>query len=314
MKIIDLKNRIEIKKCSAPLCLILGNFDGIHLGHLKLIKKAVSEGKKLGLKIGVWTFKEHPMNTLSGKKNTFLTSNEEKNEIFAENGLDYAIYEDFDTVRGYTPEQFVEIILTQKLDCRLAVFGFNFRFGRNRTGTPEILSQLFRKSGRTVIVAEAVKTDTGIISSTSIRDAIEKGEIEKANEMLGRTYSINLPVVYGKQLGRTIGIPTINQTIPSDKVKPKNGIYASKCLIDGKAFMGVSNIGFRPTVNNDVCDINCETHIIGYEGCLYEKTVKVSFYKKLRDEQKFDGVEELKKAIEKDILSVREYFSKRQGN
>ena len=254
------------------------------------------------------------MNTLSGKKNTFLTSNEEKNEIFAENGLDYAIYEDFDTVRDYTPEQFVEIILTQKLDCRLAVFGFNFRFGRNRTGTPEILSQLFRKSGRTVIVAEAVKTDTGIISSTSIRDAIEKGEIEKANEMLGRTYSINLPVVYGKQLGRTIGIPTINQTIPSDKVKPKNGIYASKCLIDGKAFMGVSNIGFRPTVNNDVCDINCETHIIGYEGCLYEKTVKVSFYKKLRDEQKFDGVEELKKAIEKDILSVREYFSKRQGN
>ena len=291
--------------------MILGNFDGIHLGHLELIKKAISEGKRLGLKVGVWTFEEHPMNSLSGKKNAYLTSTEEKNKIFAENDLDYAIYEDFASVRNYTPEEFVNIVLTQKLDCRSAVCGFNFRFGSNRMGTPEILSNLLKKTGRNVIIADAVYADGSIISSTGIRDAIELGEIEKANRMLGRAYSINLPVVSGKQLGRTIGIPTINQIFPTDKVKLKNGIYASMCCVNGKTFMGVSNVGFRPTVNNNIKDINCETHIIDYDGCLYGEKVNVSFYKRLRDEQKFDGVEKLKEAIEKDILSVREYFSKK---
>ncbi len=314
MKIIDLKNRIEIKDCSSPLCLILGNFDGIHLGHLELIKNAIAEGKRLGLKVGVWTFEEHTMNTLFPKKNAYLTSTEEKNDIFTENDLDYAIYEDFLSVRNYTPEEFVDIILTKKFDCRLAVCGFNFRFGNNRTGTPEILGELLKKTGRNVIVTDAVCTQEGIISSTAIRDAIKAGQIEKANSMLGRPYSINLPVVHGKHLGRTLGIPTINQAFPSDKIKLKNGIYASTCLVDGNTFMGVSNVGSRPTVNNDVEDINCETHIIDYDGCLYDQRVKVSFYKRLRDEQKFDGMEELKEAIEKDIFSVREYFSKNQGN
>ncbi len=310
MKIVDLENRIEVKKCSSPLCLILGNFDGIHLGHLELIKKAIAEGKRLGIKVGIWTFEDHPMNTLSGKRNAYLTSTEEKNEIFAENGVDYAVYEDFLSVRNYSPEEFVDIILTQKLDCRSAVCGFNFRFGNNRAGTPEKLGELLKKSGRSVIIADAVCTEKSVISSTAIRDAIELGEIEKANRMLGRPYSVNLPVVYGKQLGRTIGIPTINQVFPTDKVKLKNGIYASKCFINGKTYMGVSNVGFRPTVNDDVGDINCETHIVDYAGCLYGEKIKVSFYKKLRDEQKFDGVEKLKEAIEKDIISVREYFSK----
>ncbi len=314
MKITDLKNRIQIEKCSSPLCLILGNFDGIHLGHLELIKRALSEGRKLGLKVGVWTFEEHPMNALLGKKNSYLTSTEEKNEIFAEYGLDYAIYEDFASVRNYNPEEFVDIILTQKLDCRLAVCGFNFRFGNNRKGTPELLSNLFKNTGRSVIIADAVCAEEGVISSTAIREAIESGETEKANRMLGRPYSVNLPVVHGKHLGRTIGIPTINQTFPADKVKLKNGIYVSSCLIDGKNYMGVSNVGFRPTVNDNPQDINCETHIIDYDGCLYGTNVKVSFFKKLRDEQRFDGVNELKEAIEKDIVSVREYFSKNQGN
>ena len=291
--------------------MILGNFDGIHLGHLELIKKAISEGKRLGLKVGVWTFEEHPMNSLSGKKNAYLTSTEEKNKIFAENDLDYAIYEDFASVRNYTPEEFVNIVLTQKLDCRSAVCGFNFRFGSNRMGTPEILSNLLKKTGRNVIIADAVYADGSIISSTGIRDAIELGEIEKANRMLGRAYSINLPVVSGKQLGRTIGIPTINQIFPTDKVKLKNGIYASMCCVNGKTFMGVSNVGFRPTVNNNAKDINCETHIIDYDGCLYGEKVNVSFYKRLRDEQKFDGVEKLKEAIQNDILLVKEYFSKK---
>lgn len=314
LKIVDLKNRIEITECSFPLCLILGNFDGIHLGHLELIKKAKSEGKRFGLKVGIWTFEEHPMNTLSGKKNAYLTSNEEKNEIFAKNGLDYVIYEDFSSVKSYSPEEFVDIILTQKLDCRLAVCGFNFRFGNNRAGTPELLTELLKKTNRNVIITAPVCTDKGIISSTSIREAIEAGDIERANSMLGRPYSATLPVIRGKQLGRTIGIPTINQIFPANKVKLKNGIYTSTCLIDGKTFMGVSNVGSRPTVNDNAYDINCETHIIDYDGCLYGEKIKVSFYKKLRDEQKFDGVESLKEAIEKDIVSVREYFSKNQGN
>ncbi len=311
MKIRDLKKRIDTDMPNTPLCLILGNFDGVHLGHSKLVEAALEEGKRLGVKVGAWTFAEHPMDMLSDRKNSYLTTSEEKNEIFASMGLDYVIYEDFASVRNYTPTEFVNKILIETLDCRSAVCGFNFKFGKNGKGTPEMLRDMFDEAGRNVVVVDAVCTADGVISSTAVRLAVESGQLEKANKMLGRPYSINFPVVHGKCLGRTIGVPTINQFFPIGRVRPENGIYACSCLVDGKTYMGVANVGFRPTVNDDKGDINCETHIIDYDGWLYGETVKVCFLKKLRDEQRFDGVEELKKAIEIDILSVKEYFSKK---
>ncbi len=313
MKIIDLKEGKEVHNTDAPLCLALGNFDGVHRGHRALIKMAVEEGRKNGLKTGIWTFADHPMNTLCASRVSYLTSNREKNEIFAESGLDYVIYEEFSAVRDMAPQEFAKKILVEGLDCRIAVCGFNFRFGRRGLGDAECLQRLMTDMGRRAITLPPVTVNGKAVSSTAIRQLIEEGDTEGAAELLGRPYSVTLPVIYGKQLGRTLGLPTINQRLEGDRVTPKKGVYVSVCHIDGKRLPAVSNIGCRPTVNDNGNDVNCETHIIGYEGSLYGQCVKVSFYSKLRDEVRFCGVEELKKAVENDVLAAEKYFFERKG-
>ena len=311
MKIIDLKKNIEVEKADGPLCLLLGNFDGVHRGHVYLATLALAEGAKNGLKVGVWTFADHPMDTLSGRKNAYLTSMEEKNEIFASLGVDYMIYEDFSAVRFCGPDEFAQRVLIDGLDCRFAVCGFNFRFGKDGQGNAESLKDIFESRGRCVTVADAVSLKDTVVSSTVVRSMIEEGNTEGASELLGRPYSVTLPVEYGKQLGRTMGLPTINQRFPENRVRPKCGIYACTCLVDGQTYKGVANVGSRPTVNGDEGDVNCETHIIDYNGWLYGKMVKVSFYGRLRDEKRFEGVDELKSAITGDVIAAREYFSKK---
>ncbi len=312
MKIIDLKTLSEIKQPKTPLCLLLGNFDGVHEGHIQLIKNALEEGKRLGIKVGAWTFENHPLNTLSDKKSVFyLTTAEEKNEIFSEKGLDYAIYEDFEKVKNFEPAEFIEKILIDKFDCRSVICGFNFKFGKKGVGTPEFLKESMDKHGRSCIIVPPVFRMNKIVSSTAIRFFVENGLMEEAAELLGRPYSIKFPVLHGKKLGRSIGIPTINQNFPPQHIKPKNGIYACTCFIGDDIFLGVSNVGSRPTVNDNSSDINCETHIINYNGWLYGKKIKVCFYKRLRDEKHFSDIEELKFAVKKDIECAIDYFSQK---
>ena len=315
MKILDLKNGRILKKINEPLCLFLGNFDGVHVGHAKLVDVALEEGKKLGIKVGAWTFSDHPLNAVKcGKGILTLVDNEEKNRIFSEKNVDYIIYEDFLKVKDYSPEAFISEILIGKFDCRCAVCGFNFKFGKNGEGTPETLKKTMEEFGRYAVIVSPVLRMNKTVSSTEIRSYIENGQLEEAAVMLGRPYSINFPVVHGNQLGRTIGIPTINQRFPENHIRLKNGIYASKCYVGGKEYLGVSNIGSRPTVNSDECDINCETHIIGYDGWLYGKNVKVCFYKRLRDEVCFEDISELKEAVENDIQNVIALFGREKNN
>jgi len=310
MKIIDLKNGNMIDATNEPLCLTLGNFDGVHEGHARLIDCALKEGKAIGIKTAVWTFAEHPMNILGQKSVSYLTTAEEKNDLFAEKGLDYAIYEDFSRVRDFSPERFIEEILINNFDCRTVVCGFNFKFGKNGQGTPEFLKKYMEERGRSAIIVPPVYKLNKIVSSTAVRFFVENGCMEEASELLGRPFSIKFPVLHGKKLGRSIGIPTINQTFPKDHIKPKNGIYACTCFIGDDIFLGVSNVGYRPTVNSDERNVNCETHILNYNGWLYGKKIRVCFYKRLRDEMRFASVEELKKAVEHDIESAVDYFSK----
>lgn len=311
MKIIDLKKNKETETLPFSTCLLLGNFDGVHKGHTELVKIALDMGKSLGLKVGVWTFADHPMDTLSGRRNAYLSSVEDKNHIFAALGIDYMIYEDFSRIRDYSPERFVEEILKKGANCRAAVCGYNFRFGKNGEGTPSMLVELLERDGGKVAVVDEVRVRNTVVCSTAIRSLIEDGKTEEAIELLGRPYSLSLPVEYGKQLGRTLGLPTINQRFPVGRVRPKNGIYACVCDIDGRAFYGVANVGSRPTVNGEKDDVNCETHIIDYDGWLYGKKVRIAFYGRLRDEKRFDCIEELKKAIENDVSAARDYFSKK---
>ena len=314
LTVIDLatKKYIPMTDDTRLICA-LGNFDGVHIGHRKLLQRVLDEKKKYGddgnVKTAVWTFSEHPSIYLgNGEKSKCITELEEKLAIFGEMGIDIAVLEDFTEVRDMTPKEFADA-LYEKYHVREAICGFNYRFGAKGKGTPVHLAEYMEKYGVKVICIEPVVCDEKIVSSTLIRLYIENGETEKAAKLLGRPFSINFPVVKGNQFGRKIGIPTINQRFSKYHIHPARGIYACTCNIEGDIFLGVANVGFRPTVNDDTCDINCETHIMNYHGWLYGKRIKVSFYKKLRDERKFSNIEELKKAIKNDIKNTENYFS-----
>ena len=309
MKIIDLKNNREISKTEGGLCLLLGNFDGVHRGHTSLVEAALKVGKASGMKTGVWTFADHPANTLLGNGFSCLTDSAEKNRIFGEMGIDYVIYEDFSSVRELLPLQFVKNVLIDRFDCRVAVCGFNFKFGKNGEGTPRILKEAMESVVRKAVIAQPFFVKNTLVSSTEIRNLLEEGKTVEAMELLGRPYSLNVPVEHGKQLGRTLGLPTINQRFPVGRIVPQRGIYACTCEIEGEVFIGVANVGSRPTVNSDKTDVNCETHIINYKGDLYGKSVRVNFYKRMRDEQRFADTDKLKIAVENDVRNALEYFS-----
>ena len=308
LKIIDLKNKKETEKLSGQLCVALGNFDGVHKGHLKLIDCAVKEADISNCRSAVCTFEEHPANILSKDGIKLITSNEEKNDLFAENNLDYAIYEDFLSVKDYTPDEFIDKILVDKLNVRCVICGFNFTFGKDGKGNPSCLKERLAEKGKKVVIMPPFCIEDVVVSSTEIRKLIEDGKMSEAMQLLGRPYFVDLPVLHGKELGRKIGIPTINQKFPKNRVVPKNGIYCCKCLIGGKEYAGVSNVGSRPTVNSDENDINCETHIIGFNGWLYGENVKVTFYSRLRDEIRFNDIDELKEKVMGDIKAAEYYF------
>ena len=311
MKIIDLKKGIVTDSVSGPLCLLLGNFDGVHEGHATLARAALEEGRRLGVKVAVWTFEVHPL-ICFGKEVKILTDNAEKNAAFADLGIDYVIYESFPETKDMLPLDFINDVLIDRYDAKAVVCGFNFKFGKEGKGTPELLTSEMEKAGRSVTVVHPVSKMGKVVSSTVIRAYLEKGRVEDAAEMLGRYYSINTPVIHGNEIGRTIGVPTINQRFERGKMKPQSAIYACKCYVNGKEYLGVANVGSRPTVNDDVLNINCETHIIDFSGWLYGKLVKVCFCKKLRDERKFDGIDELKEAIQNDIEQTRAFFAEQE--
>lgn len=295
------------------LCIALGNFDGVHIGHMALIDKIIEEKDAIPDSYSaVWSFESHPANFLENRdKILYITLPSEKKDIFSRRGVDFFLNDRFEDIRSLPPEKFIEDILIKKYNCRVAVCGFNFRFGQFGSGTPEMLSEIMNAHGRRGIIIPPVICMNRIVSSSTIRLLIETGNMEKAETLLGRPFSICFPVLHGRRLGRTIGIPTINQEFPERHVKPKNGIYSCTVSIGDDVFLGVSNVGSRPTVNPDETKINCETHIINYNGWLYGKEIKVSFYQRLRDEKKFENMELLRQAVDVDIKNTVEYFSKK---
>lgn len=306
--ILNLHNMQKEESVNSPLSVALGNFDGIHAGHTALILKAVEIAKEKGIASAVWTFADGKA-VLPNKPGTLaITTLEERLSLIASLGVDYVILESFDDVRNFTPEQFVNGILKGKCKAAWAVCGFNFRFGAGGAGNSERLCELMQPEGCTVVPPVYVNGEQ--VSSTIIRGYIEAGDMKMAAELLGRPFFIDTTVTHGKALGRTIGIPTINQSFPEGHIVPKKGIYACMVHADGKRHMGVANVGIRPTVDADG-GINCETHIIDYTGELYGERVRVEFFWRIRDEIKFAGVGELKEQIGKDIIYTKEYFKEK---
>lgn len=308
MEVYDLKTMKREESVCSPLSIALGNFDGVHAGHKRLVEKAVGYAKEHGCASAIFTFADGA-GVLPNKPDVpCITSTEEKLWLMASLGVDYAILEDFDAVRNLSPESFVKELLIKKLGVRCAVCGYNFRFGKGGNGNADTLCELM--SPHHCIIVPGVTVEAVPVSSTLIREYIAKGDMTTAAKLLGHPFFFDAEIVSGKKLGRTIGIPTANQYFPDGHIVPKSGIYACKVIIDGNEHIGVANVGTRPTIVLDDHRVNCETHLIGYSGNLYGKKVRTVFYDRLRDEIRFDNIEALRCQIEKDKLEALRCFSK----
>ena len=303
MKIYKLPELLEVSSLPDGCAVCLGNFDGVHRGHKKLFDSAkeLTEAKECTFSaVFAFTTLAKPVFSVP-----FITDMQTKLSLFSEMGLDYAAFEDFDTVKDMSPESFVSEYLVSRLSAGAVICGFNFKFGKDGAGDASCLSSLLSQHDLPCRVIDPVLFDGEIISSTQARKHIELGDMETAQDLLGHPFSVCFPVIQGKQLGRTIGIPTINQVFPEGHIIPACGIYACSCFVDGGIYLAAANVGVRPTVENDGC-VNCETHIINYSGDLYGKEIRIEFYCKLREEMKFESLEALRRQIKIDISSTLE--------
>lgn len=284
----------------------LGKFDGLHLGHQLLIEK-VRSYKEEGYKAVMFTFKTHPGNFFS-KNIKQLYTEEEKVDLVAKMGIDYFVSYPFnEEIRSMEAEDFIKDILVNQLGAKQIVVGDDFRFGYNRKGDINLLTKLQEKYGYTLLVCKKKNFNDIIVSSSAIKETLEKGDMEKVNTLLGRDFSITSEVLHGRRIGRTLGMPTTNLKPKDNKYLPPMGVYASKTIIDGKSYNGVTSIGVKPTVV--VTDeIGVETFIFDYDYDLYGKVITVEFCKYLREEIKFDSIDQLKEQMHVDMENAKDFF------
>lgn len=308
MTVIDLKTGKESSLPeNARLSCALGNFDGVHIGHRELLLEAAKKNGGANTS-AVWTFRVHPSLCRHIPSVKILTSVEQKLELFAQAGIEYAILEDFENVCDLSPEAFAKEFLIKKLGVCHAICGFNFSFGKKASGNAEMLKTFFAECGKEAIIIPTCTLDGETVSSSLIREKIESGDMEHAQKLLGHPFSIYLPVTEGRKLGRTIGIPTINQVFPENYAIPRFGVYACRCHVDGGVYFGIANVGVRPTIIETIKNTNCETHILDYSGYLYGKKIRVDFCKFIREEVKFPSVDALASEIRRNIEEIRKYF------
>jgi riboflavin kinase/FMN adenylyltransferase len=308
MKVVFSKANIPLE-ISQGTAIALGNFDGLHIGHMELINRTINAGNNSNLKSIVYTFSNHPENVIAGKFITpLITPNETKAEILSRHGVDYLYLEEFNQeYMKIAPEDFVKDILLKRFNVKHVTVGFHYRFGYKSAGTPETLKQMGQKYGFDVEVVAPVKLGDIIVSSSLIRRLIANGDVEHAAEFMKRYYQVTGKIVRGKHLGREIGFPTINIVPGDDRVLPSKGVYVTSTDISGCTYCSVTNVGVNPTVNDQ--GIRIETHILDFTGDLYDSTVTVHFIKKIRDEKKFTGLAQLTEQIRKDVRYTKQYFS-----
>ena len=283
-------------------CVTLGKFDGIHKGHRLLIDSAVAYAKDLCSK-GIDA--KSVVFTLDLARKSIYTM-EKKLKLIEECGVDVCIVYPFDEMTmNMEAQDFIENVLVGQLGTKHIVVGEDFAFGHGRKGNVKMLRMFAEKSGYEVDVKEKISIDDNIVSSTFIKECLDKGDVKNAGKYLGRNYSIEGRVIHGKQLGRTIGFPTANIDISEDTIVPKLGVYDTRVYVDDKEYKGITNIGHRPTVDGG--NVNVETNIFGFDKDIYGKTIKVDFVSFIRGEKKFASVDELKEQIKKDYDFVLRY-------
>ena len=287
----------------------IGNFDGVHLGHQAVIRRTSALAASRGVASGVLTFEPHPADFFAGRPIVFrLTDPAQKAAMFRSLGVDGATFLAFDAeLAGLDAEAFVQKILVQQLALSAVVVGWDFHFGKGRSGSPQFLVEAGARYGFAVDVVEKVVSDPTIgghvVSSSSIRRALERGDVGEAAMGLGRPYVVAGRVIAGQKLGRTLGVPTANIALsPTNRLA--HGVYAVRAILDGRALPAVASFGVRPTVDDGPPLL--ETHLLDFAGDLYDRTMEVAFIERIREERKFESLGLLTEEMERDKLRARE--------
>ena len=281
----------------------VGFFDGVHIGHKRLIEKVITEGKNKNLETVLLTF-DRPPQPVSGLLSIF----EERLELLKNFSLDKIEIIHFDkNFSKISPENFFYDILIKKFNIGKMVVGYDFAFGKNRSGNISLLMSLCRKNKVELDVVEPIKVDNKIVSSSFIRELLIEGEIKKANKMLGRFYSLEGNIIKGKGIGTKIGFPTANVEVDKNKLLPI-GIFSGFVLLENSVYKAVAYIGFNPTFIRDKKGLTTEVYLIDFSKNIYGKNIKFFFLKKIRDEKKFKDMSQLKNQIERDVEYVKKIY------
>lgn len=293
--------------------IALGSFDGLHVGHLSLIYKVVELAENNNGKSMVFTFKNHPKSFIDEANSPkLLIDNKKKTEVLNKNGIDIVCFKEFDyEFMKMSPKEFVEFLVL-KYNAKGIVVGFNYKFGYKNLGNIELLKELQEQYGYELYVMDAFSYKEEVVSSTRIRKAISDGDVLEASKMLNRPYSLIGEVIDGRKIGRTIGFPTANLKYDKNFILPGIGVYYTNIKVNNKIYKGITSVGSNPTVQGK--KITVETYILDFDKDIYGEIVEVSFIKKIRNEKKFNRLDQLKAQLEKDkefainenyILSLR---------
>ena len=288
--------------------IALGFFDGVHLGHMALLRECRRLADALDCDAAAVTFGTHPDALVFGKAPQLLNAVQDRQRLLLEAGMDQVIVLPFDRNMMTMPWQAFFRLLVNKYHAAGLVCGHDFRFGSRGSGTPELLQEACRKEGIPCTVIPEQRLEEITVSSTYIRTLVEAGDMERAARFLGHPHVFTGFVVPGQHLGRTIGVPTANLCLANDLVQPRRGVYACKALVDGKVYHAVTNVGCRPTVNGE--HLTVEPWILGFEGDLYGHQITLEFHKFLRPEKKFNSLEDLRAEIRKNAAETEEFFKK----
>ncbi|MEI7905006.1 MAG: bifunctional riboflavin kinase/FAD synthetase [Candidatus Firestonebacteria bacterium] len=288
----------------------LGVFDGVHLGHQKILKQAVSSARKIKTLSIALTFETHPRKTTHRKAPPILTTMKKKAELIAATGIDVLVVVDFDKkFASMTAEAFIEKVLVGQLKIKKAIIGHDYRFGKGKTGDEKLLQTEGRKYGFTAASVSAKRCCGGrIMSSTEIRKAVMSGDMKKAERMIGRKYSITGEVIHGDSRGSLLGFPTANIDVHNEVI-PVEGVYAVGVVVSGRRYGGVCNIS-RPTFDKKN-NLIPEIFIFNFKKRIYGKEIEVFFVKKIRESIRFHKVEDLVLRIEKDIIVAKKLLKNR---
>lgn len=292
--------------------LTIGTFDGVHLGHRKIIHALRERAKTINGESVIFTFDPHPRKVVAPNEANLrlLTTLEEKISLFEQSGIDHLIIYPFTPeFSRLTYEEFVETVLVGQIHLRFLVVGYDHKFGKNRQGDFEFLKQCADRFDFKVEKLDVLLMNEASVSSTKIREAIQKGDFETANAFLGYPFVLHGTVVEGQQLGRKIQYPTANiDASDPDKIIPGYGVYAVKVMVQGNSYLGMLNIGSRPTVNHNADNRTVEVNIFDFNVDIYGAPIEVIFYKKLREEQKFPSLDALKEQLAQDKVNTLRWF------